>query len=162
MDYQRTIPFANSASALKVVSSVLVQHDFQIGERNETAIELTGPGMTGSRRNPLVGISTIRIFKSSGSLSVEAQFGSIRKLLRYIALFIVGMGVFFLVLFAISFTRQGQPLGRIVLISLAPLAPWPVLLPLIMIWLKSRTTRALDVLLNNIDYLLRQESLDAR
>jgi hypothetical protein len=49
-------------------------------------------------------------------------------------------------------------MGTVVLISLAPLAPWPVLLPLIMRWLKSRTARALDVLLSNIDYLLRQES----
>jgi hypothetical protein len=121
-------------------------------------VELTGPGMISSRQDPLVGISKIHISQSSGSLSVEAQFNSIRRLIKYIAIFIVGMAVFFVILFGILFTRQRQPFGKILLISLAPLAPWPVLLPLIMIWQKSRTSQALDVLLSNIDYLLRQES----
>jgi hypothetical protein len=158
MDYQRTMPVADSEKAVDAAANVLIQHSFRITEKSETAVELTGPGMISSRQDPLVGISKIRISQSSGSLSVEAQFDSIRKLIKYLAAFIVVMGVFFLVLFAILFTRQGQPVGIVVLISLAPLAPWPVLLPLIMRWLKSRTARALDVLLSNIDYLLRQES----
>ncbi|MHC4498449.1 MAG: hypothetical protein ACYS21_04975 [Planctomycetota bacterium] len=158
MDYQRTIPVADSEKAVGAAANVFIQHSFRITQKSQTAVELTGPGMISSRQDPLVGISKIHISQSSGSLSVEAQFDSIRKLIKYIAVFIVGMAVFFIVLFGVLFTRQGQPIGRIVLISLAPLAPWPVLLPLIMMWLKSRTTRALDVLLSNIDYLLRQES----
>ncbi|MHC4665025.1 MAG: hypothetical protein ACYS9T_03585 [Planctomycetota bacterium] len=158
MDYQRTIPVADSEKAVGAAASVFIQHSFRITQKSETAVELTGPGMISSRQNPLVGISQIRILQSTGSLSVEAQFDSVRKLLKYIAVFIVGMGIFFVVLFAVLFTRQGQPLRIIVLISLAPLAPWPVLLPLIMIWLKSRTSRALDVLLSNTAYLARQES----
>jgi hypothetical protein len=158
MDYERTMPVADSEKAVDAAANVFIQHNFQIVEKSETAIELTGPGMISSRQDPLVGISKIRISKSSGSLSVEAQFDSIRRLIKYLAIFIVGMGVFFVILFGILFTRQGQSMGIIVLISLAPLAPWPVLLPLITIWLKSRTARALDVLLSNIDYLLRQES----
>jgi hypothetical protein len=158
MDYQRTIPVAHSEKAVDAAANVFIQHSFQIVEQSETTVELTGPGMISSRQDPLVGISRIRISQSSGSLSVEAQFDSIRKLIKYLAVFIVVMGVFFLVLFAILFTRQEQPMGIVVLISVAPLAPWPVLLPLILRWLKSRTARALDVLLSNIDYLLRQES----
>jgi hypothetical protein len=149
---------ADSEKAVSAAANVLIQQGFQIVEKSDTAVELTGPGMISSRQNPLVGISKIRISQSSGSLSVEAQFDSIRRLIKYLAVFIVGMGIFFLVLFAILFTRQGQPVSIVVLISLAPLAPWPVLLPLITIWLKSRTSRAMDVLLSNVDYLLRQES----
>jgi len=159
MDYQRAIPVADSEKAVDAAVSVFIQHGFQIIQKSETAVELTGPGMISSRQNPLVGISRIRIFQSRGSLSVEAEFESIRKLIKYIAVFIVGMGVFFVILFGILFTRQGQPMSRIVLISLAPLAPWPILLPVIIIWLKSRTSRALDVLLSNIAYLARQEYL---
>ncbi|MHC4060609.1 MAG: hypothetical protein ACYSUC_04855 [Planctomycetota bacterium] len=158
MDYQETMPVADAAKALEAVTSIFVQNSFQIVEKSETTVELTGPGMISSRQDPLVGISRIHISQSSGSLSVEAQFDSIRKLIKYIAVFIVGMGVLFVILFGILFTRQGQPLSIIVLISLAPFAPWPVLLPLIMRWLKSRTARALDVLLSNVAYLARQES----
>ena len=158
MDYEKTAPFTDPAKAIEVLTGVFVQHAFRIAEKTERAVKLTGPGMISSRQDPLVGISKIRIFKSSGSLSVEAQFDSIRRLIKYLAVFIVGMAVFFVILLGIVFTRQGQPLSIILLISLAPLAPWPVLLPLIILWLKSRTSRALDVLLSNIDYLLRQES----
>ena len=158
MDYQKTMPVADSEKAVGAAANVFIQHSFRIVEKSKTGVELTGPGMISSRQNPLTGISTIRISQSNGSLSVEAQFGSIRRLIKYLAIFIVGMAVFFVILFGIVFTRQGQPMGTVVLISLAPLAPWPVLLPVIMIWLKSRTSRALDVLLSNIDYLLRQES----
>ncbi|MHC4618630.1 MAG: hypothetical protein ACYTEQ_12860 [Planctomycetota bacterium] len=159
MDYEKTVPCTGDIEkAIEAARNVFIQHTFQIVNQSENAVELAGPGMLSSRQDPLVGISRIRIFQSSGGLSVEAQFDSIRKLIKYIAVFIVVMGVFFVVLFAVLFARQGQPLGIIVLISLAPLAPWPVLLPLIMIWLKSRTSRALDVLLSNIAYLARQES----
>jgi hypothetical protein len=162
MDYQRTMPVADSEKAVDAAANVFIQHSFQLVEKSETAVELTGPGMISSRQDPLVGISKIRIYRANGSLSVEAQFDSIRKLIRYIAVFIVVMGVFFVILFGILFTRQGKPMGTVVLISLAPLAPWPVLLPLITMWLKSRTARARDVLLSNIDYRLRQESFDAK
>lgn len=157
MDYQKTVPFANTEKAIRAVTGVFVQHGFQIVERSETAVELTGPGMISSRQNPLVGISRIRICRTSGALSIEAEFGSIRRLLKYIGLFILGMGVFFLILFGILFTKQGQPLSKIALIALAPFIPWPVIIPLMAVWLKSRTSRALDVLLSNVDYLWRQE-----
>lgn len=153
MDYQRTMPVADSEKAVDAVTNVFIQQSFRITQKSETAVELTGPGMISSRQDPLVGISKIRISQSSGSLSIEAQFDSIRKLIKYLAVFIVGMGVFVVILFGILFTRQGKPVGTVVLISLAPFAPWPVLLPVIMIWLKSRTARALDVLLSNTAHL---------
>jgi len=153
MDYQRKIPVADSEKAVDAAANVFIQHSFQIDQKSETALELTGPGMISSRQNPLVGISNIRISQSRGSLSVEAQFDSIRRLIKYLAVLIIVMGVFFVILFGILFTRQGQPVGTVVLISLAPLAPWPVLLPLIMAWLKCRTARALDVLLSNAAHL---------
>jgi hypothetical protein len=158
VDYEKTIPFPDPAKALEVLTGLFVRDGFRIDEKSERAVDLTGPGMINSRQDPLVGISGIRISQSSGSLSVEAQFDSIRKLIKYLAIFIVGMGVFFVILFGILFTRQGQAMATVVLISLAPLAPWPVLLPLILRWLKSRTARALDVLLNNTAYLAGEKT----
>ena len=112
--------------------------------------------MLSSRQNPLVGISRIRIRGSSGNLSLEADFEGIRKLIKFLVFFIVGMAVFFVVLFGILFSKQGQPVTKIILISLAPFIPWPVIIPLMAIWMKSRTSKALDTLVNNMAALGRE------
>ena len=157
MDYEKTMPFSgNMEKALEVARNVFIQHNFQIVRDSDSEVEFTGPGMLSSRQNPLVGISRVCIHETSGNLSVEAEFEGIRKLTKYLALFIVGMAIFFVAFFGIMFSKQGQPLNKIILISLAPFIPWPVLIPLMAIWMKSRTSKALDTLINNMVTLGRE------
>ena len=151
MDYEKTEPFSgNVEKVLEVAKNVFIQHNFQIVRDSDTEVEFTGPGMLSSRQNPIVGISRICIRGTSGNLSIEAEFGGIRKLTKYLAFFIVGMAIFFVAFFGILFSKQWQPLNKTILISLAPFAPWPVLIPLIYLWMKSRTSKALDRLLANM------------
>ena len=157
MDYEKTEPFSgNMGKVLEVAKNVFIQHNFQIVRDSDSEVEFTGPGMLSSIQNPLVGISRVRIRGTSGNLSIEAEFGGIRKLTKYLVLFIVGMAIFFLVFFGIMLPKQGQPAGKIILIALAPFIPWPVLIPLIYIWMKSRTSKALDRLLTNMVTLGRE------
>jgi hypothetical protein len=157
MDYEKTEPFSgNVEKVLEVAKNAFIQNNFQIVRDSDTEVELTGPGMLSSRQNPIVGISRICIRGTSINLSIEAEFGGIRKLTKYLALFIVGMAIFFVVLFGILLPKQGQPLNKTILISLAPFVPWPVLIPLIHIWMKSRTSKALDRLLANMVTLGRE------
>jgi len=151
MDYEKTEPFSgNMEKALEVAKNVFIQHNFQIVRNSNSEVEFTGPSMLSSRQNPLVGISRVCIRGTSGNISVEAEFGGIRMLTKYLVLFIVGMAIFFLVVFGIMFSKQGQPLNKIILLSLAPFIPWPVLIPIMAIWMKSRTSKALDTLVNNM------------
>lgn len=151
MDYEKTEPFSgNMEKVLQVAKNVFIQHNFQIVRHSDKEVEFTGPGMLSSRQNPIVGISRICIRGTSGNITIEAEFGGIRKLTKYLVVFIVGMAIFFLVLFGILLPKQGQPLNKTILISLAPFIPWPVLIPLIHIWMKSRTFKALDRLLTNM------------
>ena len=151
MDYEKTEPFSgNMEKVLEVARNVFIQHNFQIVRNSDTEVEFTGPGMLSSRQNPIVGISRICIRGASGNISIEAEFEGIRKLTKYLALFIVAMAIFFVVLFGILFSKQGQPLNKTIVKSLAPFAPWPILIPLIHIWMKSRTSKALDRLLINM------------
>ena len=151
MDYEKTEPFSgNMEKVLEVAQNVFIQHNFQIVHHTDKEVEFTGPGMLSSRQNPLVGISRICIRGGSGNISIEAEFGGIRNLTKYLVVFIVGMAIFFVVLFGILFSKQGQPLNKIILMSVAPFVPWPVLIPLIHIWMKSRTSKALDRLLTNM------------
>ena len=157
MDYEKTEPFSgNMEKVLEVARNVFIQHNFQIVRDSDTEVEFTGPGMLSSRQNPMVGISRICIRGSSGNLSLEAEFGGIRKLTKYLVFFIVGMAIFFVVFFGILFSKQGQPLNKTILISLAPFIPWPVIIPLMYLWMKSRTSKALDVLVNNMVTLGRE------
>jgi hypothetical protein len=157
MDYEKMVPFdGNLSKAIEAARNAFIQHNFQIVHDSDLEVELTGPGMLSSRQNPLVGISRIRIRGSSGNLSLEADFEGIRKLIKFLTFFIIGMAVFFVVLFGILFSRQGQPVTKIILISLAPFIPWPVIIPLMAIWMKSRTSKALDILVNNMAALGRE------
>lgn len=158
MDYDKTEPFSgNMEKVLEVANNVFIQHNFQIVRQSDTEVEFTGPGMLSSRQNPLVGISRICIRGSSGNISIEAEFGGIRKLTKYLAFFIAGMAIFFVVLFGIFLPKSGRSLNKTILMSLAPFVPWPVLIPLIHIWMKSRTSKALDRLLVNMVALGRED-----
>jgi len=120
-------------------------------------VELVGLGtflMKG--QDPLNGISRVRISGAEGELSIEAEFGAVRKLVKYMTLFIGGMAVFFSLFFGIMFYDKTHP-ARWFVQSLAPFLPWPVLLPVISIFLKFRTSRALDVLLNNMAIIGKQQ-----
>ena len=157
MDYEKTEPFSgNVGKVLEVAKNVFIQHNFQIVRDSDTEVEFTGPGMLSSRQNPIVGISRICIRGTSGNLSIEAEFEGIRKLTKYLVFFIVGMAIFFVVFFGIIFPKQGQPADKIILISLAPFTPWPVIIPLMYKWMKSRTSKALDRLLTNMVALGRR------
>ncbi|UCC23478.1 MAG: hypothetical protein JSW23_05345 [Planctomycetota bacterium] len=157
MDYEKTEPFSgNMEKVLEVARNAFIQNNFQIVHDSETEVEFTGPGMLSSRQNPIVGISRIRIRGTSGNLSIEAEFGGIRQLTKYLALFIVGMAIFFLVLLGILLPKQGQPLNKTILISLGPFVPWPVLIPLIHIWMRSRTSKVLERLFTNMITLGRE------
>ena len=157
MDYEKTEPFSgNMEKVLEVAKNVFIQHNFQIVRDSNSEVEFTGPGMLSSRQNPIVGISRICIRGNRGNLSIEAEFDGIRKLTKYLALFIVVMAIFFVVFFGILFAKEGQPLNKTILISLAPFIPWPVIIPLMYIWMKSRTSKALDRLLTNMVTLGRE------
>jgi len=157
MDYEKTEPFSgNMGKVLEVAKNVFIQHNFQIVRDSDTEVEFTGPGMLSSRQNPIVGISRICIRGTSGNISIEAEFEGIRKLTKYLVCFIVAMAIFFVVFFGILFSKQDQPLNKTILISLAPFAPWPVIIPLMYKWMKSRTSKALDRLMTNMVVLGRE------
>jgi hypothetical protein len=151
MDYEKTEPFSgNMEKAFEVAKNVFIQHNFQIVRNSDSEVEFTGPGMLSSRQNPLVGISRVCIRGTSSNISIEAEFGGIRRLTKYLVFFIVGMAIFFLAFFGIMFSKQGQPLNKIILNTLAPFIPWPVIIPIMAIWMKSRTSKALNTLVKNM------------
>lgn len=147
MEYDKSVPFSGDAD--RVLRSLVLTFSnlgFRVERKESQRVELTGVGMHNSRESPLVGISRLHLSVEGGSLRANAEFGAVRRLLRFTGWFIVGLAVFLLALFGFLFRdREDFSLWLIVL----PFAPWPLLLPVLRRVLIARTRRALDNLLHN-------------
>ena len=111
---------------------------------------MEGPGTLWTKgQNPLVGVSKISVSGANNELAIKAEFGGVRKAIKYLIIFIVGMSVFFLLVFGILFYKQGVS-TYMYLLPLAPFIPLPALIPLMSVWMKSRTCKSLDSIMNNI------------
>jgi hypothetical protein len=149
MDYQnRKCVGGEVGTAAKRIVDSLAAVGFRILAQQGDSVELAGPGMRSSRQNPLVGASKVTIRGLGREVAIEADFGAVRRLIRALGVFLVGLAIFFFVLFGFVFPPENRALRFVM--PLLPLAPWPFLLPW-MNWLfKRRTARALDVLLENV------------
>ena len=152
MDYHKIAVFeGDSQKAVEVARNLFIQHNFRIKSSGDTAIEADGPGTFWTKgQNPMVGISKINVSTSGGQISVEAEFGGVRKTQLYTAFFICGMAIFFLILFGFLFSSQQMPGRKLFVIILSTFAPWVVLLPLMTKFMKSRSAKAIDAMINNM------------
>ncbi len=151
-DYERETRIRGDVpKALELSLNTFVQLGFAIEENGPAAQLLRGPGMTNSRQGLLRGVSLISLRVSGDTLRVRANFGAVRRLWRFVALFLGGLAVFFLVLFSCLFGgRENMRLATILLISFAPFCPWPILVPVLMSVQKRSTAKALDTLIDNM------------
>jgi hypothetical protein len=157
MNYEKIIPFNGSIDkAFEVARNAFLPLGFRITKNTDEFMELTGPGTLWTNgQNPLVGISKIYVARTGDELLINAELGGIRNAVRFLIFFVISMSIFFVVLFGIIFNKQGTPVQRF-LLPLAPFIPWPAIIPLMAIWMKSRTSSSLDVLLNNMATLAQQ------
>ncbi|MCD4830383.1 MAG: hypothetical protein K8R02_01085 [Anaerohalosphaeraceae bacterium] len=151
MDYEKSIPFSgNTEKAFDIALSILMPNSFAVIRKDDKSIELAGPGgFMNTNQNPLIGVSQITISGYANELSIKADFGGVRSLMKYLIVFIISMTLFFLVLFGIMFSKKIDT-RLLFLIILAPTAPWIVLIPIMGKFIKSKTAKALDSILNNM------------
>ena len=152
MSYEKTIRFFGNFDfdkAIEVTKDTLLPNGFTITNNDEDAIELHGPGTFWTQgQNPWMGVSWIRLEKINDSVLMKAEFGGVKKTIIYLCCFILGMAALFLIVFGISSSQK--PATHRFLLPLTSLMPWPVLIPLIAIILKSQASKSLDALSNNI------------
>jgi len=152
MTYEKTITFTGKPSAaLDIIKNTFLPNGYQIAECTENSISLTGNNLfwLQQQNNPLIGISQINVRIENSTISLKAELGNITKVMIFLLAFVVGIGLLMTIIFAIVFAKKEEG-ANIILISLLPLAPWPVLAPLIFFFLKYRTCKALDILVNNL------------
>ena len=149
MEYQRSKHVSGDAiAASKRAVDILAGQGFRIAVPQSDAVELSGPGMHSSRQNPLVGASKVVVRSHRREIVIEADFGAVRLLVRTLGVCILGMAVFFYVLFGFVICPDNVYVRFVV--PALPFAPWPVLLPWMGWVFRRRTARAFDVLLQNV------------
>ena len=156
LTYERTEYFdGESSKALEIARNTFLPHGFEIIENDESSIEVAKHGFliisSQNKLNPIDLISNVRVSIDNRKITLYADLNGVKKFILYAGLFIAGMAVFFLALFGFIFVvKQNQPISKIILLSLAPLAPWPFLIPIMGAWYKKSVIKALDTLMNNM------------
>jgi hypothetical protein len=154
VDYEKAVDFAgDGCSALEVARGALMQVGFEVSPIKDDAFRAEYSGFFDTRRNPLLAASTIVITARGGRLALGADLGGIRKLKKFLFVFIGGMALLFLVgfgAFLLPQVLEGRLHPAMFAVPVAPFAPWPVLIPLILKATRARALKALDTLLGNI------------
>ena len=158
MEYQKTSTVKGDAQkALESVRMVLMQRDFRITPLGARGFEAAGPGMV-NNHDPLKAASRVCVRLNGTQLTVEAEFGALRRFFTFMAIFLLGLALFLAALFG-GLDYFGKmhwrgsnpnPAGWIkALVYISPLAPWPVILPLLIRATRAKAVKTLDTLLEN-------------
>ena len=150
MRHEHEVSFhGDLAAAFNLAAMSLTSLGFRITQRSEALIEFVGAGMTSTKQSPLTGASGIIVRARGQSLRLEAELGGVQTMSRFVLGFpfvlgLVLVGVFYLVF------GQGGDFVTAAIATAAAVGPWIVIGPLMARWIKLRTTRALDALLENM------------
>lgn len=141
--------------------TTLTHHGFRLERRTENEAELTGPGMTSTKQDPLLGASRVRLQTRDGRLKVNAELGGVQTMRRFLTWFplILGatLGLTFSVVGGLVLGQQDGPAPalpwRWLLFgfgtALLPVSPWLILSPLMIRWITRRTKNAIETLAHN-------------
>ena len=140
--YHREIQLeADHDAVLDRLVQVFASEGLQVTHRDDQSLFLDrGETMNSPREHPLRGISDIRFHLEDGRLVTDASFGRLKQLMKFMGLFLGGMAIVFYVLF------QDWK-------AVLPLAPWPILLPIMWYVFEKRIVKELDVLMANLPHL---------
>ncbi len=154
MRYDNQVSFdGNRLRAFDLAIAALTALGFRVVQKGATTLALEGPGMTSTRQSPLTGASVIEIVAEGRRLGLQAELGGVRRMARFVLIFPIALGLLLGVLLLVVFSLTLRPGAGLPVVSLAvagAVAPWLVLGPLMARWIRSRTTRALDALLDNL------------
>ena len=131
--------------AVESARSVLANNNFRIESLGHTEIIASGPGMQGTKQNPLLGATRIRISMRSSALDLYAELGGVKNMKRFLYFFPPALAL----LLSLSFLVSSMPLFAVFIPWLA-VSPWLIISPMMTRWITNRTIAALDNLLYNM------------
>jgi len=122
------------------VESTLLPNGFRITKKDDTSIEFTGRGISSTKENPIRGATKIDLIAKSGVLYLNASLGGVLFMSLFVCLFPP-----VLILFLSSFNSSDHGVTNY-------LWSWLLIGPIVSYWLRSRTVKSLNILLENTDF----------
>jgi len=88
-----------SSRAFNIALQTLLPLGFLVESQGSDRLVVTGPGFNSTRQNALLGISRAEFTAERSSLRVSAELGGVDRMLRFLAILLVGLGIFDALLF---------------------------------------------------------------
>jgi hypothetical protein len=152
IEYSTSVTYTGNAKrALAIAQTTLISQNFQITSSGDYELSARGPGVSSTRENPLKAVTEATFIIRNSAIEFNGVLGGAEKMIRFLRIFPLAMGMFFLVLWTVM--AIAVPVFRhwwIFVIAIAPLLPWVVLGPLIGRSIQTRTRSAVDALLSNM------------
>jgi hypothetical protein len=171
MTYSNSIAFTGDPQRLlAAAATILMTNGFAVVQQEGDQIEFIGPGLNSTKQNPLLGAARIVVSAKQGRLAVDADYGGVdslrRFMIRFPLLLGLGLGCIFAVISLIvflGFYLYGADFGPAwtvawlsplfaIAVSLLSVSPWFFLAPWIRRHLERKTTFALDTLMTNVSH----------
>ncbi|MCC6491202.1 MAG: hypothetical protein IT364_27180 [Candidatus Hydrogenedentes bacterium] len=150
MDYARTVPVtADGRKILEQARNVFIQQGFEVSPVSAQRFEAKGEKLLRNNHNPFHGVSRAIFMVSGGMLTVEAEFGGVRRLRNFLFIFPPALGVVLAVTFSLMGNFAGKP-WYMPFLPIAPVAPWVVISPLMASSFRRKVIGTLDTLLENL------------
>ena len=134
------------ARALDLAATVLASNGFRLERRDEQPLVAVGRGMLSTKQNPLTGAGRVALTRIGGELRLEADLGGLRAMARFLVALPLGM----VVALGVAWAATGGTRSPVPWQAALALAPWAVIAPLMIVWIRRRTIIALDDLLASL------------
>lgn len=147
MHYTSQHRFAGDTDkAFAAIETMLMPNGFRITDRGPRSISLQGRGMQSTKESPLRGATRIHIEQKGGHLRLDAFLGGVRFMMLFVCVFPV---LLFLGMTLLPPLIAGHGWQAIDFKPLLGGVAWLIIGPAMSVWIRKRTTNALEDMLNN-------------
>lgn len=156
MDYRKTVELnGDPTRGLEVLRMVLASRHFRITSSGAREFEAEGEGINSSE-DSLRAISHARVSLSGNSLTFEAEFGTLRRFARGMAIFMGVLAILYVTVFGLldffnAWHEGARPSNVVqILIFVVGFPPWLFVLPLLTRLFRNSAVKEVETMLNQI------------
>ncbi len=136
----------DQAVAFSAIEATLLPNGFRVVDTSPHRRILKGPGLQSTRENPVRGATKVVVEVEGETLRLRAELNGVLFMALFVCIFPLSLWAGFAVAGLLSSAESASPLSGKALVGAAV---WVVVGPALALWIRRRTIRALDDMLNN-------------
>ena len=141
-------------AAIAAACSLFMANGFKVEQPSATEIIAIGPGMQSTSEKAIFGVTRAEISVSSDRVDIHTELGGVQTMRKFLYIFPPVLGASL----SLSFFAFLDGPWYVIFVGFAPIFPWVVISPMMVRWIKKRTTKAVDVLIHNISNVIVPDS----